>query len=203
MTDTDHRPQLKAAEVSTEVQLDEDRGPRPAYVDITAASRSAGRSSRRTGAPARRRSGTCSWPPPGTGTGPRTTGCARPGTPSWPPGTRSAACSPSRPPSCAGGTSRARPQLEHQAAADGLLNDHLRLHKQGRDTRKARGIILAVAAVVVLVAVDAMVRFAPWWAWGILAAAAFVSLARAGRPKGKTITKKAELPAQVQPPTRT
>ena len=30
-------------------------------------------------------------------------------------------------------------QLEYQAAADGLLNDHLRLHKQGRETRKARG----------------------------------------------------------------
>ena len=37
MTDTDHRPQLKAAEVSTEVQLDEDRVPGPAYVDLTSA----------------------------------------------------------------------------------------------------------------------------------------------------------------------
>ena len=35
MTDTDHRPQLKAAEVSTEVQLDESTGPAPAYVDIS------------------------------------------------------------------------------------------------------------------------------------------------------------------------
>jgi len=93
-------------------------------------------------------------------------------------------------------------QLEHQAAADGLLNDHLRLHKQGRESRKARGIILAVVAVVILVAVDAMVRFAPSWAWGLLAAAAFTALARAGRPQGKTITTKAELPAQVQPPTQ-
>ena len=31
-------------------------------------------------------------------------------------------------------------QLEHQAAADGLLTDHLRIHKQGRETRTARGI---------------------------------------------------------------
>ena len=91
--------------------------------------------------------------------------------------------------------------LEHQAAADGLLNDHLRLHKQGRDSRKARGIIVAVCAVAGAVAVDVMVRFAPWWAWGVLAAALFVSLARAGRPKGKTITSAAQIPAAVQPPT--
>ena len=93
-------------------------------------------------------------------------------------------------------------ELERQAAADGLLNDHLRLHKQGRDTRKARGIILAVVAVIALVLAVAIARFAPWQAQGVLAAAAFTALARAGRPKGKTITKRAELPAQVQPPTQ-
>ena len=93
-------------------------------------------------------------------------------------------------------------QLEHQAAADGLLNDHLRLHKQGRDTRKARGIILAVVAVIALVLAVAIARFAPWQAQGVLAAAAFTALARAGRPQGRTITTKAELPSQVQPPTQ-
>jgi S-DNA-T family DNA segregation ATPase FtsK/SpoIIIE len=35
-------------------------------------------------------------------------------------------------------------QLERQAAADGLLNDHLRLHKAGKETRKQRGTILAL-----------------------------------------------------------
>jgi hypothetical protein len=34
-------------------------------------------------------------------------------------------------------------KLEHQAAADGLLSDHLRIHKAGRDTRsRPRGVIL-------------------------------------------------------------
>ena len=37
---------------------------------------------------------------------------------------------------------------------------------------------------------------------GVAAAAAFIALARAGRPQGKTITTRAELPAQVQPPTQ-
>ena len=46
-----------------------------------------------------------------------------------------------------------------------------------------------------------MVVFAPWWAWALAAVALFVSFALAGRPQGKTITTRAELPADVQPPT--
>jgi len=92
--------------------------------------------------------------------------------------------------------------LEHQAAADGLLNDHLRLHKAAKETRKARGTILAAAAVVMFIAADAMVLLAPWWAWALLAVVLFTAAALAGRPQGKTITTKAELPAQVQPPTQ-
>jgi S-DNA-T family DNA segregation ATPase FtsK/SpoIIIE len=92
--------------------------------------------------------------------------------------------------------------LERQAAADGLLNDHLRLHKAGRETRKARGLILAAAAIVVLIAADAMAVLAPWWGWALLAVVLFTAAALAGRPQGKTITTRAELPAQVQPPTQ-
>ena len=47
-----------------------------------------------------------------------------------------------------------------------------------------------------------MVAFAPWWAWALAAVILFVLFALAGRPQGKTITTKAELPAQVQPPDR-
>jgi hypothetical protein len=42
-------------------------------------------------------------------------------------------------------------RLERQAAADGLLSDHLRIHKAGRDVRTTRGFILAAGA-------------ARWWA---------------------------------------
>ena len=35
-------------------------------------------------------------------------------------------------------------KLEWEAAANGLLNEHLRLHKQGKETRRARGTILAL-----------------------------------------------------------
>ena len=93
-------------------------------------------------------------------------------------------------------------ELEREAAANGLIHDHLRIHKQGRETRKARGTILALCLAAVTVAMVAMVAFAPWWGWALFAVAGFAALALAGRPQGKTITTKAEIPAQVQPPTQ-
>ena len=92
--------------------------------------------------------------------------------------------------------------LEREAAANGLLNDHLRIHKAAKETRKARGTILALCLAVLAAAVVAMVVFAPGWAWALAAVILFVLFALAGRPQGKTITTKAELPAQVQPPTQ-
>jgi S-DNA-T family DNA segregation ATPase FtsK/SpoIIIE len=92
--------------------------------------------------------------------------------------------------------------LEREAAANGLLNDHLRIHKAAKETRKARGTILALCLAVLAAAVVAMVAFAPWWGWAAAAVVLFVAFALAGRPQGKTITTKAQLPAQVQPPDR-
>ena len=76
--------------------------------------------------------------------------------------------------------------LERQAAADGLLSDHLRIHRAGRDVRTARGLILAGCAVVVIAALVILSR-APVWAWLLAAAVVLPLLARAGRPAGKPI----------------
>jgi S-DNA-T family DNA segregation ATPase FtsK/SpoIIIE len=92
-------------------------------------------------------------------------------------------------------------RLEWEAAANGLLNEHLRLHKAGKETRRARGTILALCLAGLAGIVAAMVVFAPWWGWALAAVALFVAFALAGRPQGTTITTRAELPAQVQPPT--
>jgi S-DNA-T family DNA segregation ATPase FtsK/SpoIIIE len=201
MTDTDHRPELVAADAGTEVRLDEGRVPGPAYVDLT------------TGDAQRRRIIPEHWSTREAAKRHVRLAAERHAHRAAFHGVRS----PGYAVLAAGYAVRGvfvvahrilrwwhvpgMTALEHQAAADGLLNDHLRLHKQGRDTRKARGLIIAASAAGVLVAVDAMARFAPWWAWGALAAAAFIALARAGRPEGKTIAVKAEIPAQVQPPT--
>jgi S-DNA-T family DNA segregation ATPase FtsK/SpoIIIE len=92
-------------------------------------------------------------------------------------------------------------RLERQAAADGLLSDHLRIHKAGRQVRTARGLILAACAVVVVAALVTLSQ-APAWAWVLLAAVAVPLLARAGRPAGKPIVTAATLPAAVQPPSQ-
>ena len=161
MTDTDHRPQLRAVDAGTEVRLDESAGPAPAYVDLTRAE------------PQRRAIIPEHWRTLEAAKRHLQLAAARHGHRAAYHGVRS----PGYAALAAGYAVRGvfivsaailrwwhipgTTQLEHQAAADGLLNDHLRLHKQGRDTRKARGIILAVTAVVVLVAVDALARFAP------------------------------------------
>ena len=92
-------------------------------------------------------------------------------------------------------------ELERKAAADGLIHDHLRIHKQGRETRRARGTILALCLAALAAALAAMVAYAPWWAWAMFAVVLFALFALAGRPQGKTITTKAQIPAAVQPPT--
>jgi DNA segregation ATPase FtsK/SpoIIIE, S-DNA-T family len=91
--------------------------------------------------------------------------------------------------------------LERQAAADGLLSDHLRIHKAGRDVRTARGLILAACAVVVVAAIVTL-SLAPPWAWLLLALVAVPLLARTGRPAGKPIVTGATLPAAVQAPSQ-
>jgi S-DNA-T family DNA segregation ATPase FtsK/SpoIIIE len=90
-------------------------------------------------------------------------------------------------------------RLERQAAADGLLSDHLRIHKAGRDVRTTRGFILAACAAGLVSAIG-FLSLAPPWVWAVVAAVALPLLARAGRPAGKPIVTAATLPATVQAP---
>ena len=93
-------------------------------------------------------------------------------------------------------------RLEHQAAADGLLTDHLRIHQSGRVSRTARGYIVGICAAVALFVVLALSQIAPWWAWALSGAVLALVLARVGRPAGKPIVKSAVLPSVIQPPTQ-
>ncbi len=54
-------------------------------------------------------------------------------------------------------------QLESQAAADGLIHEHLRLHKAEKETRKVRGLIFGAGLVCAVMAALTIWRFAPWW----------------------------------------
>jgi DNA segregation ATPase FtsK/SpoIIIE, S-DNA-T family len=92
-------------------------------------------------------------------------------------------------------------QLESLHAAHGQGADYLRTHKAGKETRKFRGIILAVGAAALLIAVIAAWCYLPRWLLGLTVVAALPFLAKAGRPAGKPIVQTAVLPPQVAPPT--
>ena len=93
-------------------------------------------------------------------------------------------------------------QMEHQAAADGLLTDHLRIHKQGRESRTARGIILAACAVLAAAAVLLASQYVHWQVWAALGLVLVPVLARHGRPAGKPIVQPAVLPSAIQAPSQ-
>jgi DNA segregation ATPase FtsK/SpoIIIE, S-DNA-T family len=92
--------------------------------------------------------------------------------------------------------------LESQAAADGLIHEHLRLHKAGKETRRARGTILAVGVLALIIAMAVLVGYGRWWAWALLLLVIVPALARAGRPDGKPILTPAVLPPAVLAPTQ-
>jgi DNA segregation ATPase FtsK/SpoIIIE, S-DNA-T family len=85
--------------------------------------------------------------------------------------------------------------LRSQAAAAGDSREYMKLHKESKEVRKVRGGILAGEVLAVGLAVVILVKYAPWYAWGGVAALALPALARAGRPADKPIV----TPAQVNP----
>jgi S-DNA-T family DNA segregation ATPase FtsK/SpoIIIE len=77
--------------------------------------------------------------------------------------------------------------LRSTAVANGDSREYLRLHREARETRLIRGIVLAGEAVGLLLGALAMWKLAPWWAWALLAAVGVPLLARAGRPEDMPI----------------
>jgi S-DNA-T family DNA segregation ATPase FtsK/SpoIIIE len=81
--------------------------------------------------------------------------------------------------------------LRSQAAAGSDAAEWLKLHQEAKETRRIRGMILAGVAVGLVAATVAMLRYAAWWGWFLLALAALPLLARAGRPADKRIISQA------------
>ena len=77
--------------------------------------------------------------------------------------------------------------LRSHAVAQADSREWMKLHREAKDTRRVRGIMLAGEAFALLLAVLALMRFAPWWGWLAAAAAAVPALARAGRPEDRPI----------------
>jgi len=91
--------------------------------------------------------------------------------------------------------------LRSEAAAAGATNEWLRLHKEAKETRKVRHLLLLGELAALGIAVLVLVRLGPWWApWAALAVAV-PFLARAGRPGGYRIVSPAIVPPDYSPPT--
>ncbi len=77
--------------------------------------------------------------------------------------------------------------LRSQAAAASDAAEWLKLHREAKETRRVRGIILAGLATGLVVGVVALLRFGQWWPWMLLVCVGLPVLARHGRPAGKPI----------------
>ncbi len=78
-------------------------------------------------------------------------------------------------------------ELLGQAVTAGDDRAALRLHKEAKDTRRTRGLVLAAEAVAVAAAAGALVWLGRWWAWLAVAVVAVPMLARHGRPADRPI----------------
>lgn len=92
-------------------------------------------------------------------------------------------------------------QLRSQAAAGGDAREWMRLHKEAKQTRHVRGLVLLGELATLAIVAGLTAAFAPPWAWAVLVAGALLLLARTGRPEGHRIIGTAIVPPDYSPPT--
>lgn len=85
--------------------------------------------------------------------------------------------------------------LRNEAAADGDSREWRALHREARDVRKTRGIVLGAELAALTVAAAALARFGTWWLQAAAAAAVLPFLAVAGHGPDQRIIR----PATVTP----
>jgi hypothetical protein len=78
-------------------------------------------------------------------------------------------------------------QLRQEAANANDPATWLKLHREARNVRRWRGIVLCAELVALTVGAVLIEVLAPHWAWGVVAAVAVPLLARLGRPDGRPI----------------
>ncbi len=85
--------------------------------------------------------------------------------------------------------------LLSQAAASGDSREAMRLHKESKETRRVRGMVLGGEALTVASVLGFLAWYGRWWAWALLIAAVLPFLAHTGRPRDAPIIR----PATVTP----
>lgn len=81
--------------------------------------------------------------------------------------------------------------LRSAAVVNGDAREWMRLHKEAREVRLTRGILLAAEGIVLIVIIVLLITIAPWWADALAAMAGVPLLAKAGRPEGAPIIRPA------------
>ena len=77
--------------------------------------------------------------------------------------------------------------LRSGAAASGDAREWMRLHKEAKETRLIRGLVLGGEVTALLIAVLVLAVAAPWWGQALAVAVAVPALARIGRPEDRPI----------------
>lgn len=77
--------------------------------------------------------------------------------------------------------------LRSAAVASGDSREWMKLHREAKETRMVRGVVLGAEVLGLLLVVLVMAKEAPWWVWALAAAVAVPALARIGRPDGRPI----------------
>jgi S-DNA-T family DNA segregation ATPase FtsK/SpoIIIE len=91
--------------------------------------------------------------------------------------------------------------LKSQAVAEGDSREYMKIHKESKEVRKVRGIVLAGEVLAAGVAAAVLAEYGTWWMWGAAGAVALPFLAIAGRPSGRRIIGHAIIPPDYTPPT--
>jgi hypothetical protein len=73
-------------------------------------------------------------------------------------------------------------RLRSLAVISGDSREWRSLHKDAKNSRRDRGLVLLAAAFAVPLAATLLWKFAPWWGWAVLAAGVLLPCFRAGRP---------------------
>jgi S-DNA-T family DNA segregation ATPase FtsK/SpoIIIE len=95
---------------------------------------------------------------------------------------------------------------QHDLRSDAVIAGDSRewrsLHREAKQTRKTRGLVLLGELAELAAAAAALAWLGQWWAWSAAACAAVLLLARAGCPDGRRIISPAVIPPQYAEPTQ-
>ena len=88
--------------------------------------------------------------------------------------------------------------LRSRAVVDGDSSEWLKLHKEAKETRLRRGLVLLAELAAVAVACVVLAFYSPWWGWVLAGAVAVPLLARTGRPGDRRIITPATVTARFR-----